>query len=139
MGRLILSTLALLLAACGSATDTTATVSTSRTGAVAPTAAQTVGQTLPPPAGPKTVIYSFGIPLVVIDSDGTYVIGLDIPEGKYRSAGGTTCYWARLRSLSASDIIEEKTTGDPQVVGIRASDTAFLTRNCGTWQMIPGF
>lgn len=139
MRRLLLSILALLLTACGSATSTTATISASRTGTVQPTAARTAGHTPPPPAAPKTVIYSFGIPLVVIDNDGTYVIGLDIQDGKYRSAGGRMCYWARLRSLNSGDIIEDNKASDPQVVEIQATDTAFLTRNCGTWQMMPGF
>lgn len=136
---LILSTVALSAAACGSATNTNSTTSIPRTSTTQSGVAHATGLPTPTTAGSKTVIYSFGIPLVVIDNDGTYVIGLDIPEGKYRSPGGATCYWARLRSLNPSDIVDEKKTSDPQVVTIQANDTAFLTRNCGTWQMIPGF
>ena len=61
---------------------------------------------------------------------------LDLIPGKFRSAGGTTCYWARLRSLGTSNKIDSKKTSGPQVIEIRGSDTAFLTQNCGTWQMI---
>lgn len=136
---LILSTVALSGTACGSATNTTSTTSIPRPSTTQSSVAHATGLPSPPTAGSKTVIYSFGIPLEVIDNDGTYVVGLDIPEGKYRSSGGAMCYWARLRSLNQSDIVDEKRTSDPQVVTIQASDTAFLTRNCGTWQMIPGF
>ena len=73
----------------------------------------------------------------VIDNDGTYVVGVDMFPGKYRSAGGTMCHWARLRSLDTSDMIDSKKTSGPQVIEIRGSDTAFLTQNCGTWQQIP--
>jgi hypothetical protein len=137
MKRLALTAPALLLAACGSATHTTAsTMTITQTGTVQPTVTQTVGHTPAPPAGPKTVIDAHGMWLPVIDNDGTYLVGVDIVPGKYRNAGGMMCYWARLRSLDASDIIDSKKTSGPQVITIRSSDTAFLTQNCGTWQKI---
>jgi ABC-type Fe3+-hydroxamate transport system substrate-binding protein len=142
MKRLSLIGPALLLAACGSATDTTASTATiTQTGTVQPTATQTVGRTPLPPAGPKTVISADGIYRPVIDNDGTYLVGadVDVPPGKYRNAGGTDCYWARLRSLDTSDIIDSKKTSSPQVIRIRLSDTAFSTQNCGTWQWISLF
>lgn len=103
---------------------------------VQPTVTQTVGRMPPPPAGPKTVGVN-GAYWSVIDNDGTYVVGVDLWPGKYRSAGGPMCYWARLRSPDASDKIDSKKTSGPQVIQIRGSDTAFLTQNCGTWQQIP--
>ena len=140
MKRLALTAPALLLAACGSATHTTASpVTITQTGLAQPTVTQTVGRTPPPPAAPKTVIGADGAYRPVIDNDGTYLVGVDILMGKYRNAGGTMCYWARLRSLDTSDIIDSKKTSSPQVIQIRASDTAFLTQNCGTWQMISLF
>ncbi len=45
------------------------------------------------------------------------------------------CYWARLRSLDASDVIDSRTSSGPQIIEIHEDDTAFLTHNCGTWQM----
>lgn len=135
MKRLALTAPALLLAACGGATHTTATVTTMQTGTLPPTVTQTVGGTSSLPAGPKTVIWAFGMPLMVIDNDGTYLVSVDIPAGKYRNAGGMMCYWARLRSLDPSDIIDSRKTNDPQEIEIQVSDTAFLTQNCGTWQM----
>lgn len=138
MKRLALTAPALLLAACGSTTHTTApTATTTQTGTVQPTVTQTVAHRPPPPAGPKTIIDAHGEYHTVIDNDGTYVNGVDIPLGKYRSSGGTMCYWARLRSLNPSDVIESKKTGGPQVIEIQLNDAAFLTQNCGTWQKIP--
>ena len=115
--RLALTAPVLMLAACGGVTHTTATS--------------------PPTAAAKTVVDAQGVYVPFIDKDGTYVVGVDIPMGKYRNAGGTTCYWARLRSLDTSDVIDSKKASSPQEIEIRVSDTAFLTQGCGTWQMIP--
>jgi hypothetical protein len=141
MKHLALTAPALLLAACGSATHTTAsTVTVTQTGTVQPSVTQTVGRIPPPAAAPKTGIGADGTYWPAIDKDGTYLVGeVDVTMGKYRNAGGTMCYWARLRSLDTSDIIDSKKTSSPQVIQIRASDTAFLTQNCGTWQMISLF
>lgn len=86
----------------------------------------------------KTVIDAKGTYQPSIDNDGVYLVSLsiiDIQMGKYRTGGGTKCYWARLRSTDPNDIIESNRSNGPQEVVIRASDVAFLTRNCGTWQM----
>ena len=93
----------------------------------------------PPPATPKTVVAADGTTQQVIDKDGTYVVGLDIWPGKYRNVGGRGCSWARLRSLDPRDVIDSNTASGPQVVQIRFSDTAFLTHDCGTWQMVSLF
>jgi hypothetical protein len=134
MKRLAL-TAALLLVACGGATlAAVSTVPITQTRAAQPTVTQTAGNTPPPPA-PKTVIDPRGAAWPIIDRDGTYLVLADILPGTYRNAGGTMCYWARLRGPDPSDILDSKKTGDPQVIGIRNSDIAFLTQNCGTWQM----
>lgn len=131
MKRLALTAPTLLIAACATATNsTTPTVA----GTLSPTASQTAGRT---PPGSKTVGDPQGSYWSVIDNDGTFLVGVDIAVGKYRSAGGPTCYWARLGSPDPRDVIDSKKTDGPQVVGIRGSDTAFLTRNCGTWQQTP--
>jgi hypothetical protein len=85
----------------------------------------TVTYTPPPPPGPKTTI----------STDGTYQVGTDIVPGTYRASGGSSCYWARLRSLSTNDIIDNNVSPGPQVVGILSTDAAFLTHDCGPWQM----
>jgi hypothetical protein len=119
----ICALVATVLSGCGGTTQTTATV----TSTVQPTITQTetVTYTPPPPLGPKTTV----------DSDGTYQVGVDIVPGTYRSAGGTGCYWARLKSLNTSDVINNNISDGPQVVGIQPTDAAFLTKNCGPWQM----
>ncbi|HTS27202.1 MAG TPA: S-layer homology domain-containing protein, partial [Bryobacteraceae bacterium] len=76
---------------------------------------------------------------------GQYLIGKDIPAGRYYTvpavAGG--CYWERLSGLGgslgeiiANDFIE---AGFAQaIVDIAASDLAFSTNaNCGTWYNTP--
>ncbi len=137
MRRLALTAPALMLAACGGATHTTVSpVGITQTGSAQPTVTQTAGNTPPPPTAPPTVIDAHGTYWPVIDNDGTYLVGADIVPGNYRSAGGTTCYWARLRGPDPSDVIDRTKTGGPQVIGIQMSDIAFLTQNCGTWQMI---
>lgn len=86
----------------------------------------------------KTVVRPNGGVSPTIDLDGTYLVGIsiiDIQMGTYRNRGGADCYWARLRSLDPRDVIESGRSSSPQEVVIRASDAAFLTRNCGTWQM----
>lgn len=116
---LLLAAMMLLTAAC--ATHSAGPAATSR-----------------PPAQAKTVVGPNGGVSPTIDIDGTYLVGIsitDIQMGRYRNRGGTDCYWARLRSLDPSDVIESGRSVSPQEVVIRASDTAFLTRNCGTWQM----
>ncbi|OCB23471.1 hypothetical protein A5674_24215 [Mycobacterium malmoense] len=119
MRRLALAAPALLLTACAGATHTTAS---------------SVGSM--PPVGPKTVIDSHGRYLPIIDNDGTYLVGVDVLPGKYQNAGGATCYWARLRTLDPGDVIDSRKNHALQVITIQASDTAFLTRDCGTWQTI---
>ena len=140
MKRLALTVPALLLAACGGAThNTAATATITQSGPPQPAVTQTVGSTSPPPATPKTIIDTHGLWIQAIDNNGTYVVGVDVFPGKYRNTGGTQCYWARLRGVDPSDVIDSKKSSSPQVVQILLSDTAFLTDNCGTWQWISLF
>ncbi|WP_238553484.1 hypothetical protein [Mycobacterium colombiense] len=60
---------------------------------------------------------------------------MDILPGMYRSPGGTRCYWARLRSLDTSDIIDNNNSTGPQAVDILPTDRAFLTQDCQTWSL----
>ncbi|OSC39392.1 hypothetical protein [Mycobacterium decipiens] len=137
MKRVALVASVLLLAGCGGATHTTAsTVTITQTVTAQPTAARTAGQQPPPPPALKTVIDAYGNPQSVIDRDGAYLILVDVMPGRYRTAGGTMCYWARLRSTNTRDIIDSRKSSVPQIVEINENDTAFLTQNCGTWQMV---
>ncbi|MEB4211547.1 hypothetical protein [Mycobacterium sp. 94-17] len=116
---------AILLAGCGGGTPQAApTVTVTRD------VTKVVTVTLPPPPF---------VPKVIIETDGMYRVGIDIEAGTYRS-GGTSpdgesdCYWARLRSLKATDIITSDIGTGSQVVTIQPGDKAFLTHSCQTWQ-----
>jgi hypothetical protein len=54
--------------------------------------------------------------------DGLYKVGADIQPGSYRTAGGTECYYARLRSDDTSSIIANNLTSGPQRMTVRSSD-----------------
>jgi ABC-type Fe3+-hydroxamate transport system substrate-binding protein len=73
-------------------------------------------------------------------SDGTYVVGTDIPAGIYKSDGqsddGIGCYWARLASLNTSDIIDNGNISGPTTTQIRPNDKAFLIEGGCTWSRI---
>jgi hypothetical protein len=140
MKRLAATAATLLLAACGSATHTAASpVAITHSGPAQPTVTQPVGRTPAPRAVPETFIDAYGAPRELIDNDGKFLVGIDIWPGRYRSPGGTMCHWARLRSLDPTDMIDSNASGDPQVVTLDATDSAFLTQDCGTWEMIPVF
>ncbi|ORB92208.1 hypothetical protein [Mycobacterium persicum] len=129
---------ALLLSGCAGGPHTTAsTVTVTQTVTVQAAPPQPVdGLKPPPPTGSKTVIDPFGTYTGVIDKDGTYLVGVDIMPGMYHTTGGAICSWARLRSLDTGDIIDSWKGSGPQRIQIQESDTAFLTQNCGTWQMV---
>lgn len=138
MRRFLIFGPTLLIAACGIGTETAVS-----TGGISrsETSLQTNRYGMPT-ATPKTVISSDGKILLTIDRDGTYLVGGthgDIPKGRYSNAGGKPCYWARLRTMDSNDVIQSRETSQPQEIEIQASDTAFLTRNCGTWQFISIF
>lgn len=123
-GAAAVAGVALFLAGCGESTHTTMTV-TSTVPAETKTVTMTVAP--PPPPGPKTSI----------ENNGTFIVNKDIAAGTYRTEGGKYgCYWARLRSFNTNDIIDNNVGDGPQVVRILPTDTAFMTRSCGTWQKI---
>jgi hypothetical protein len=115
---------ATILAGCGGSTPPAATV----TSTVEVTKTVTVTAT-PPPSAPKTIM----------ETDGTYRVGIDIEPGTYRSDGTnphgeSDCYWARLSSLNPTDIIKNDISSGAQIVMIPPSDKAFLTHSCQTWR-----
>jgi hypothetical protein len=70
--------------------------------------------------------------------DGIYVVGSDIAPGTYRSNGGGSCYWARLRNLGGGldSIIANHIGGGPQTVTISPTDAGFETSGCGEWSPV---
>jgi hypothetical protein len=69
-------------------------------------------------------------------ANGTFVGNPDIAPGTYRTGGGPNCYGARLKNLNTSDVIDNSVSDGHQVVGILPTDTALVTRGCGTWTKI---
>ena len=124
--------LALALIAIGSVGGNDKTSSSSKTVTATATkyaeAPETATPTKPTITGPATSI----------DADGTFVIGTDILPGRYRTAGGSKCYWERQSGLggSFSEIISNSSAEGQQVVEIAPTDAAFETRGCGFWEKI---
>lgn len=73
-------------------------------------------------------------------SDGTHLVGTDIQPGTYRTEGGEGCYWQRLAGLSGTSA--DRITNDfsrekkQSYVTIEATDKAFETKRCGTWEPV---
>jgi hypothetical protein len=75
-------------------------------------------------------------PKTTIDHDGTFAVGVDIAPGNYRSPGpvdNSTCDWKRVGS--DDKIVDNALTKKPQIIAIDATDKAFKTNGCQTWQL----
>lgn len=70
--------------------------------------------------------------------EGTFIVGLDIAPGTYRSRGGSNCYWARLRNFTGelNGIIANGTPSGPTIVTISSSDRGFDSSRCGNWSRL---
>jgi hypothetical protein len=68
--------------------------------------------------------------------DGTFIVGVDIAPGRYRSSGGDGCYLARLRGFGGTlgEIISNGNPSGRAVVTILGSDRGFQSDGCGTWK-----
>jgi hypothetical protein len=71
-------------------------------------------------------------------ADGTYIVGVDIAPGTWRSSGGDICYWERLSGFSGEfkDIIANDTESGQATVTIAPSDVGFSTSGCGEWTLL---
>lgn len=69
---------------------------------------------------------------------GTYIVGVDIAPGTWRSDGASGCYWQRVRGFSGqlSDIIANNNVDGPAIVTILRTDRGFSSARCGTWTKI---
>ncbi len=68
---------------------------------------------------------------------GIYAVGEDILPGRYRSDGGSLCYWATLRDTTGefdSIIANNLSDGGAQIVEIGPGAPYFETSGCGTWR-----
>jgi hypothetical protein len=89
-----------------------------------------------PPA--KTVTAAPPEAAVAFEGDGTYEVGVDIKPGKYKTAGGEGCYWARLKNLDGDldAILANNLSDGPQTVTIKKTDKGFETSNCVAWRKV---
>lgn len=68
-------------------------------------------------------------------SDGSYLVGTDIPAGSYVADGGNGagCYWARMNG-SNTDILDNHLSSGGQVRATIYDGEIFETRACGEWR-----
>jgi hypothetical protein len=89
------------------------------------------------------IISSGGPPPAVTFGTGVYLVGKDIPAGRYYTVPANGCYWERLSGLGGTlaEIIANDFIGSgyaQAIVDIKASDLAFSTNaGCGTWFSTP--
>jgi hypothetical protein len=68
--------------------------------------------------------------------EGTHRIGKsDVLPGTYRSLGGDTCYWSRLKNFSGEigGILANEIASGPTVATIMATDRGFDSTGCARW------
>lgn len=73
-----------------------------------------------------------------IPGDGTYLVGVDIKPGTYRSTGNDLCYWERDKSADGnfgSIIANDNVTGQG-IVTIKSTDKVFTSNNCNDWKRV---
>lgn len=70
---------------------------------------------------------------------GTWAVGSQIAPGTYRTAGGPTCYWARLRNFGGTltAILANALPQGQSIVTILPTDAGFESDGCGTWSPLP--
>ena len=66
--------------------------------------------------------------------DGLYQVGKDIQAGQYHTAGGSGCYWGKLRSSNTTDILDNNLSSGPQTVTV--DSPYFISTRCGTWTKV---
>jgi hypothetical protein len=95
-----------------------------------------------PAAVPPPVVSWAPLPTTEATSgitDGTYEVGAEIAPGKYKSTGGSDCYWARLSGDDEThDIITNHFDDGPTTVVVKPSDKYFKTQGCNGWAQVPG-
>lgn len=69
--------------------------------------------------------------------DGTWIVGVDIAPGTWRTEGSEGCYWERQSEFGGSGagaIIANDNARGTAVVTIKATDKGFKSSRCGTWR-----
>jgi hypothetical protein len=98
----------------------------------------TVTTTVQVPGAKVTVTAKPPGPAVGIAEDGTWLVGVDVKAGTYRSSNSGDCYWARLKNTNGDlDSILANGNGGNQVVTIKRTDKAFESANgCAPWTKV---
>jgi hypothetical protein len=76
-------------------------------------------------------------PVVRTFTDGTHVVGHDVPPGRYVTTTPTSgCYWERTKGFSGSldDVIANDIGDGQRIVDIKPGDVGFDSSRCGTWR-----
>ena len=68
--------------------------------------------------------------------DGTYLVGTDVQPGTYKADASPGCYWARLKSLDTSDIIDNQNPDGPVVLQILSTDKAVEVARCAEFHKV---
>jgi len=67
--------------------------------------------------------------------EGIYIVGTDVQPGRYRSDGGSGCYWARMNA-NGDDIIDNDISDGPTVVTIQPTDGIIKVSRCGPFTKV---
>lgn len=66
--------------------------------------------------------------------NGVWEVNVDIQAGKYKTAGGGDCYWAKLDRTG--DIMDNDLPSGPTTVIIESNVFSFSSQRCGTWTKV---
>lgn len=66
--------------------------------------------------------------------EGVYEVGVDIQPGKYKTDGGSSCYWSRL-AKDGEDILDNHLGDGPNTVLVKESDGFLELARC-TWKKV---
>ncbi len=77
-------------------------------------------------------------PALTTISDGTWLVGEEVPAGIYSAPGGDECSWKRRSGFSGTS--DDTIAGDfgvvRPVVEIAPTDKGFTTSDCGQWTLV---
>jgi len=70
--------------------------------------------------------------------DGTYLVGVDIAPGVWRTPGGDSCYWQRVSGFSGdfSELLANDLPSGSAIVEILPTDAGFSATRCGIWTRV---
>lgn len=71
-------------------------------------------------------------------SDGIWKVKDQIAPGSWKTSGGESCYWERLKGFGGTldDIIANDLPTGTAIVTISPSDQGFTTKGCGDWTKV---